>query len=116
MSDMGRLWMFVATGAAILLLAVTYGLAYPKTEYAPGFSEAKFRQIRSGMNSNEVRQLVGKPLWRYTTGPVSVWVYSQDKRGGSLDLGYRSCFLMMTNGVLATTYTRWQFPWTDKLE
>jgi hypothetical protein len=50
-----------------------------RTTFAPGFTEAKFDSIRTGMSESEVISVLGKPLekdghpdrryWRYSTGP-----------------------------------------------
>lgn len=41
----------------------THSLVYGDcTEYAPGFSDSKLRQIRVGMSAAEVREILGEPL------------------------------------------------------
>ena len=104
--DVGRLWMFIATGAVMLALAVLYGLAYPKTKYAPGYSEAKFRQIRVGMGADEVRKLIGEPLkivpipvWG-RQGSLTSWEYSIDDRGALMDLGWQLRRVNLTNNIV----------------
>lgn len=50
---------------------------HAKTEYAPGFTEARFAKIRPGMTEVEVRQLVGAPLERRSWSPIGeLWSYS----------------------------------------
>ena len=46
-ADVGRLWMFIATGVVILLLALLYWVAYPETQYAHGYSEANFKKVKA---------------------------------------------------------------------
>ena len=98
---MGRLWMLIATGAAILLLSLLFGLAYPRTKYAPGFSEAKFRQIRIGMSTGEVVRILGGPLYiSYGGQNTEYWPYSDDVEGGRMDIGYFSKDLWISNDVV----------------
>ena len=98
--DVGRLWMFIATGAVILLLALLVGLAYPKTTYAPGYSGAKFRQIRNGMTKDEVRRTLGEPLYANGGGVRWYWAYSADHHGEGLDVGYYSRGVYFSNDVV----------------
>ena len=56
-------------------------LLMDETQWAPGFSDAKFRALPLGSSANEVRAALGEPLttngphgegaivWYYTTGP-----------------------------------------------
>ena len=55
------------------------------TDYAPGYSEAKYRRIHVGMREDEVRSVMGEPLRKYINRGVEVWAYSlpryKDKDG-----------------------------------
>ena len=69
-----------------------------RTEYAPAYSENKFKSVDKGMSKDDVRASLGEPLgreiytngvyreyWRYTKGPPdsSYWsrVITFDQRG-----------------------------------
>ena len=104
--------MFIATGAVIVLVAVLFGLAYPKTFYGPGYSRSGFQQIRPGMSAQEVRRLVGEPLFASEIYKLEVnWLYSLDVKGGILDCGHRSCWVILSNNVVVTVGDRWLVHW-----
>ena len=84
--------MFIATGVVIVSVALLYGLAYPRTQYTPGFSEAGFDKITNGMSAVEVEKILGAA---YTWGTAfgngrsrRIWGYSWDVKGGPLDAGW----------------------------
>ena len=57
----------LAIAAILVGLFVTWGFAcsgriLDNTKYASGYSEKGFRSVRPGMNKNEVRAILGKPL------------------------------------------------------
>ncbi|QEH32340.1 hypothetical protein OJF2_08100 [Aquisphaera giovannonii] len=66
---------------AVACLGVGLGLlrraAFPPTIYAPGFTEARFAQIREGMTAGQVLSILGPPLDRRPWGEgVEAWRYS----------------------------------------
>jgi hypothetical protein len=80
-----------------------------RTEYAPTYSETRFKSIGKGMSKAEVHASLGEPLskeiytngvyreyWRYTRGPPnsSYWacVITFDQRGAVQDIE-RKCFV-----------------------
>ena len=111
--------MFVATLGVIFSLAIGWWLVYPRTEYAPGFSQRKFRKINIGMSKEVLRALVGEPLSKteriamnppqppldYTTARWELWKYSVDRKGGPPDEGYRVRWVSLSNDVVVTTHT-----------
>jgi len=108
--------MFIATGAVILLVALLYAAAYPRTKYAPGYSEAAFRGIRAGMTTNEVRNILGEPL--YEDGIVSrtnrtLLAYSEDGNRGPLGLGWRQRAVEVVNGIVVEKTSQFVYtpPW-----
>jgi outer membrane protein assembly factor BamE (lipoprotein component of BamABCDE complex) len=59
----------------------SYCFFYPSidTHYAPGYSEAAFDQITTGMTSQAVLKLLGSPLHSDTNKDASVrWCYTSD--------------------------------------
>ena len=126
--------MFIATGAVILLLALLFAAAYPRTEFAGRYSESKFARIVPGMSAAQVTELVGHPL--HTSGRSRVctlgdwpspgspwdpplreetWGYAIDKEGGPLDKGYRVRTVCLSNDVVvrvekALVWQRWVWP------
>jgi len=66
------------TLAILFCLAVLLGLAWSfsdTTVYAPGYSEAKFRAIRTGMSEAEVIRTLGQPLSVDPAVGYIVWTY-----------------------------------------
>ena len=105
----------VVTG---IILGVLFLNAYPRTEYAEGFSEARYRQIRAGMTVEEVRRILGEPLSTepaptWGRAPYVEWRYSRDRKGGPLDLGWWWRSLEVTNNIVEGKMDRFIFipPW-----
>ena len=96
--------MFIASVVAFLLLALVFAAVYPRTEYAPGYTRAAFRQVRVGMTTNEVRKLLGEPLRESADSLVKadpiLLIYSSDEEGGPFDLGWYGCGLLVSNGIV----------------
>jgi len=112
--DVGKLWMFVASAVALLVVALLFWAAYPQTDYAPGCSKAKFRQVRIGMTSDEVTSLIGPPLQasQYSTNRLmEAWSYSVDRRGDPLDVGFYWCFLILSNEVMFGVHSGYSLRW-----
>ena len=107
--------MFIATGAAFLVLAVVFWLSFPLTTYAPGYTRAGFRKIRVGMKGDEVVQLVGEPFSPRVGEPQGqAWFYSRDAEGNFLHvLGFRESWLVLSNNVVIRVYDWWRFPWSS---
>jgi hypothetical protein len=63
------------------VVAVLLNLPYlvDTGRYAPGYSHARFRNVKIGMAQEEVMDLLGEPLERYwvSTGHTG-WVYADD--------------------------------------
>jgi hypothetical protein len=68
-----RIWIVVVAAAAGIAAVFALGAAYvvlwwhpfslgEATKYAPGYSQAKFKQVKIGMTIDEVTKLVGQPL------------------------------------------------------
>ena len=105
--------MLIAT-TVILLLALLYAAAYPRTKYAPRYSQTGFRSIKEGMTTNEVRKIIGDPLFVHG-GQLSevAWEYSLDDRSGPLDLGCHSRTVFSVGGVVTgkSEVFVWRMPW-----
>jgi len=120
---MGRLWMFIASVVALLLVALLFWMAYPRTKYAPEFSEAKFKKVTAGMSAKRLTELLGKPITstgKTLTFDPPLYIspenerpqvqrlpalieerrYSVDEIGSSLDKGYRARTVCLSNGVV----------------
>lgn len=61
----------------------------PDTEYAPGYTEKGFREVRLGQTRDDVIALLGQPLHKRSVrkGAAEGWLYSQSP--GSRDYRYR---------------------------
>ena len=57
------------------LLRLAFEAIQDTTRYAPGYSEARFRSIRTGMPEAEVRRLLGDPLAVRAATEYVEWVY-----------------------------------------
>jgi hypothetical protein len=85
----------IACGVGMLFLFGTFS-----TRYAPGYSESGFRRIRSGMGSNDVLRLVGKPLNFTDAGYYGeYWWYTAPD--GKRFKHWKLRMLRITNGVVA---------------
>jgi hypothetical protein len=83
--------MFIASSVAMVVLAVLFWAAYPKTKYAAGYSEAAFTQVNTNMTADEVRKILGEPLSNSSPATSSgrvFWRYTADLHGGPLDVGW----------------------------
>lgn len=79
-----------ATFALLMSLASceSYLSIYPSidTVYAPGYTEAAFDALKSGMTAEEVRAALGEPLWKVSAetchhlaeGGAVGWCYTSD--------------------------------------
>ena len=116
----------IASIVAILFVALLFWAAYPRTQYAPGFSEAKFRKVTVGMSAKRLTELLGKPITStgkiLEGGPVlyisnekhppaqlqplptrfEVRKYSVDEIGSPLDKGYFARTVCLSNGVVVS--------------
>jgi outer membrane protein assembly factor BamE (lipoprotein component of BamABCDE complex) len=59
-----------------------YCYLYPQigTVFATGYTDKNFSKIRAGTSTDEVRRLLGEPLFRFTNNTGSYWYYSFDKK------------------------------------
>ena len=100
--------------AGVFSLALAFGAAYPKTKYAPRFTRAGFKGVKVGMTTDEVRKIVGDPLFVHG-GQLSedTWEYSLDDCGGFLDLGWRATTVYSLGGVVTAKNECfvWRMPW-----
>lgn len=80
-----RLWPRTILGmiALIAKLAVTWSLTQwvlfdSGTQYAPGFSEGRFQQVRVGMTTDQVEAILGPPIDKldWATPGVQRWAYT----------------------------------------
>lgn len=55
---------------------MTYRMLRTDTQYAPGYSDAKWAQIRVGNSESVVLQLLGSPLQRRTFARDETWLYA----------------------------------------
>ena len=113
--------MFMASAGAMILVAVLFCVAYPRTEYAAAFSQAKYRRIRAGMTGDEVRGILGEPLSAeplptYGRAPFMEWQYSRDRKGGPLDVGWYDRSLVLSNGIVVEKPAQFVFEpgWVGK--
>ncbi len=53
-----------------------------ETRYAPGYSDAKFREVAVGHSREDVRALLGEPLTEWTLGASETWNYSDSPSQG----------------------------------
>jgi len=102
---MGRFWTFVAAGTVILLLALLFGGAYPRTEYAPGYSDGGFKRVKVGMPVKQVYELIGAPLmdlgsWAMQTNAYDVFWYSHDATVRPFDVGWHQRIVVVSNNVV----------------
>lgn len=72
-------------GLAAILLLILGGLAAVfflgfDTQYAPGYSEAKFKAIKLGYAEQVVLSSLGQPFSTEDTQPYVAWVYSADNQ------------------------------------
>lgn len=76
----------------------------PDTEYAPGYSNWRFLQVREGMSAAEVRALLGEPLsvneMQSATGG-KVWIYSRSPH----DTHFRCRVLVFHGSVVTEVHT-----------
>lgn len=85
-------------GLATLLNAARFGYgpndafwrtlltAFEGTVWAPGFSEAAFLKVRTGMVASEVASLVGDPLRKDCGEHRCIWIYTwQDTQTADFD-------------------------------
>lgn len=65
--------------ATVLTVSVLAGIGWlvinQKTQYAPGYSKAKFKMVRVGMSSEEVIALLGTPYRTSTQRWSEIWRY-----------------------------------------
>jgi outer membrane protein assembly factor BamE (lipoprotein component of BamABCDE complex) len=67
-----------AAGVWIVLLLA--GCADDGTRYAPGFDEARFRELRPGASMSEVKRVLGEPLLQQTFADgETVFYYSRQR-------------------------------------
>lgn len=70
-------------GAIVLLifggLAAFLFLSFD-TQYAPGYSERKFKSIKLGDSEQLVRSSLGQPFSTESTKPYEAWIYAADKQ------------------------------------
>ncbi len=85
---------FLIDGLEGLALTVLLG---EDTEYAAGYSDTRWRQVRPGMTRSEVRALLGEPLsqWPISGGTGERWTRSPG------DTHYR-CRVVIYDGDLVT--------------
>lgn len=57
------------------------------TDYAPGYTEARFKSIRDGMLEAEVRRVLGAPLRVVKATEYTEWIYGPSNLGVSEDGG-----------------------------
>jgi outer membrane protein assembly factor BamE (lipoprotein component of BamABCDE complex) len=53
-----------------------------ETRYAPGYSDAKFREVAVGQSREDVRTLLREPLKEWTLGSSEAWDYSDSPSQG----------------------------------
>ena len=80
---------WISTGVTIILLAAGCGNGVDSilplvmsdgTQYAPGFDEARFRELRPGASMAEVRRVLGEPLLLQTFDDgETVFYYSRQR-------------------------------------
>lgn len=61
----------------VAIWAYPYFVAYRETVYPVGFSEDKFEQVFIGMDSAEMKLLLGAPWETVSQGNDTVFVYSK---------------------------------------
>jgi outer membrane protein assembly factor BamE (lipoprotein component of BamABCDE complex) len=91
------LWAFVA-------------VACDHTTYAPGYSEAAFKQVEIGMSRGEVEALLGEALATEDATPGEVWIYGdpngkhQGPRTWKFALAGLPVVSFAQNGVVVAAY------------
>jgi hypothetical protein len=73
-----------------------------RTEYAPGYSNRRFLELRAGMTRDEVIGLLGQPLGAYASYEDwrnETWVYSRTARSAN----YRRRAVEFQKGVVTET-------------
>lgn len=82
-----------------VLMLVASGMF--STRYAPGYSESAFKRIRVGMGTNEVLQIVGKPLGEYFIDAEESWYWSYTEYASVSFPIFKMRMSRVTNGVVA---------------
>ena len=96
----------VSLAAILGLLAAVFAfpLLMKDTEYAPGYSESAFREIRIGDSRAEVVSALGPPLKTATAEPWESWLYCDATHPGYYE-----------NGGVGGTFTEFTFDQDGKV-
>ena len=82
-------------------------LVFGCTKWSKGFTDAKFRAVRTGMPSAEVRRILGDPVLEHTDNDGrDVWHYAYgkrpDKNGVYADCDYTERAVIITDGKVSS--------------
>ena len=103
-----RLFLICFAGVIVAIGAVWYWYIFLSTQYAPGYSDSKFRRVTLGMREDELIRVVGKPLSIHTnaTDGWIYWFYTKDRHLGigPWDAFWRQRWLATSNGVVVWFY------------
>ena len=82
-------------------------LVFGCTKWSKDFTDAKFRSVRTGMSSAEVRQILGAPVLERTTDDgQDVWHYAYGKRpdenGVYANCDYTERVVIITDGKVSS--------------
>jgi outer membrane protein assembly factor BamE (lipoprotein component of BamABCDE complex) len=75
---------------------------YEDTEYAPGYSDSKFLQVKPGMTDSEVPRLLGAPLNCSTNTDGSIYMRWSQSPGSN---NYRHRSVSLKNGKVEYKYS-----------
>lgn len=81
-------------------------IGHEDTVYAPGYTDAGFRRIKTGMTEQEVFGIIGKPLKEYRpdmTESMRVLLYSESPR----DTDYRIRQINLSYGKVSRKHTEY---------
>jgi hypothetical protein len=89
----------MASAARIRLFVILVSASL--VTYSPGFTDAHFDLVYTGMSTAEVERVVGKPLdiQVYRSGK-EIWLYTRDNENRFFDVGWLGRWLHVSNGVV----------------